>query len=169
MSIMADSDQSPTAALGKVLSWIGYLWFLFAVLWGLGAVEALGVSGPVASFVGRTVLPAIVLIGVGRVLRKRARVDEDAIVPDTSRSPLRTPPVLPRTEPSRSVVRPVPKPPPRPVAPPKKLVEEPVEVVTNTESGDETSPVRELESSAGRHKTSQELIEEARQRWGTRL
>lgn len=168
MSIMAESDQSPTATLGRVTSWIGYLWFLFAVLWGMGAIQALGVTGSVASFVGRTVLPAIVLIGVGRVLRKRARVDEDVIVPDTSSEPLRTPPVLPRPDPTPLVVRPVPKPPPRPAAPPKKLVDEPVGVVTETESGDETSPVRELESPSGRHKTSQEMIEEARQRWGTR-
>ena len=172
MGDMADPEQSPAATLGRVLSWIGYVWFVFAVLWGLGAIQALGVSGPIARGIGTTIFPAIVMIGVGRAIRRRARPAEDSIRPDVA-APIRTPPILPRTGAGYELPRPTvptaPKP-PRPVTAPKKAADKPMEVAAAQESGENTTP-SELESvakPAGRPKTSQELIEEARRRWGTR-
>lgn len=169
---MADGDQNPTATLGRVMSWIGYLWAIFAVLWGLGAVEALGISGPMASGLGSTIFPAIILIGVGRVLRKRARVDEDVILPDVSPRPVPTPPILPGNKPLSSypppVIPPTSKPPPRPAPPPQQPGGRRVEVGTDSEPHDEPTPAVDAGVPSPTHKTSQELIDEARQRWGTR-
>jgi len=172
MGDMADREQSPAATLGAALSWIGYVWFVFAVLWGLGAIQALGVSGPIASGIGTTIFPAIVMIGVGRAIRRRARPAEDSIRPDVA-APIRIPPILPRTDTSYELPRPTvptaPKP-PRPVTAPRKVADKPMGVAAAQESGEETTPpgLESVTKPAGRPKTSQELIEEARRRWGTR-
>jgi hypothetical protein len=170
MSIMADGEQSSTATLGRILSWIGYLWVVFAVLWGMGAVEALGISGSLASSIGRSVFPAIVLIGVGRVMRKRPRVDPNDIQPDVAPVLGPTPPILRGNEPlpyfPPPIVQPVPKPPPHPAAPPKQVTTPP-ESVTKVEPRAEPMPQSDGVPPL-HHKTSQELIDEARQRWGAR-
>lgn len=171
---MSDSEQNPASALGTVMSWIGSLWVVFAVLWGVGVIEALGVSGPIASGLGSTIFPALVLIGVGRLLRKRARVEDVSASADVPPARLRTPPILPKPQARFEVPPPIvltaPKP-PRTVVAPRTVVDKPVETVPARESSDDASPTREMESAtkpAGRPKTSQEMIEEARQRWGTR-
>ena len=168
---MTDPEQSPSATLGRILSGIGYLWFLFAVMWGLGLIEALGVSGPVASNVGGTIFPAIILIALGRILRRRAQAGEESIRPDVSRAPVPlTPPILPGSEPRFDVPPPVlpptPRPKPRTSTPPKTVVE-PVEVAPAgvPSHGPRT---QDLDPTPGPPKTSQERIEEARRRWGTR-
>ena len=168
MNVMADGEQSSTATLGRILSWIGYLWVVFAVLWGVGVVEAIGISGSVASGIGRSIVPAIILIGIGRVMRKRSTVDPNELRPDVSSGSVPTPPVLPGDTPVFSYSPPPApnsKPPPRPAAPPKPAVEPALEMVASTESrvdqGDGAVPLT-------KPKTSQELIDEARRRWGTR-
>jgi len=171
MEGMIDREPNPTAALGRILSWIGYVWFVFAVLWGMGVIEALGISGPVVSDIGGTVFPAIILIGAGRVLRRRARVAEDSIRPDVSRDPVPTPPTLPGSDPRFDFPPPpaptTQRPLPRTVAP-RAVVVEPVEVVPAGDPDQQPSTGRDLESTPRQPKTSQELIEEARRRWGTR-
>jgi hypothetical protein len=169
---MTDREQDPTAALGRVLSWIGYLWFVFAVLWGMGVIEALGLSGSVASGIGGTVFPAIILIGVGRVLRRRARSAEESIRPDVSRGPEPTPPILPGPDPRVNFPPPqaprAPRPPPRTVTPPQAVVVEPTEAGFPGGEAQQSSPDQDLDPTTGSPKTSQELIEEARRRWGSR-
>ncbi len=169
MGVMADGEQSSTATLGRILSWIGYLWVLFAVLWGLGVVEAIGISGSVASSIGTSIVPAIILIGVGRVMMKRSKVDPNEIRPDVASGSVPTPPILPGDTPVLSYSPPPPsnpRPPQRPTAPPKPAVEpvmvEPV--ATNESSGDSGEGGVPLP----KPKTSQELIDEARKRWGAR-
>ena len=168
---MTDREPNPTATLGRVMSWIGSLWVVFSVLWGMGALQSLGISGPIASGIGETIVPAIVLIGVGRVLRKRARVDQDVIVPDVSPAPRPTPPILPRPQTRVDFPPPAgssaPKPPPRTVTPQKAAVVTPVEVTPDADPAPEIS-TNDLDPTPGAHKSSQELIEEARRRWGTR-
>jgi hypothetical protein len=172
MGIMADGEQSSTAILGRILSWIGYLWVVFAVLWGIGVAEAIGISGSFASSIGRSVFPAIVLIVVGRVMRKRTRVDPNDIQPDVAPGFGPTPPILPGDEPSLylppPIVQPAPRPPPRPAAIPKQAVPPPPESASvNVEPREE--PMLQAEGvPPPHHKTSQELIDEARHRWGTR-
>jgi len=168
MSTMADGDQSSTATLGRILSWIGYLWAVFAVLWGMGVAEAIGISGSFASSVGRSIFPAIVLIGVGRVMMKRAQVGPDEMRPDVSRPEL-TPPILPEDRPVASYPpppAPTPKPPPRPSTPPKPVVEAPVDVVSNADMRDHPRTSGDGGVATPKHKSSQELIDEARRRWG---
>jgi hypothetical protein len=166
--VMAEGDQSGT--LGRILSWIGYLWALFAILWGVGVIEALGLSGSIASSIGSTIFPAIILIGIGRFLKKRAEVDDGALRPDVSPQTPPTPPIL--TQPTSRVDFPAPvtppKAPPPPPRMPKKDVIPPDEAATRAEPIYETSTTGDLGSTPGRHKTSQELIDEARQRWGTK-
>ena len=169
--VMTDREQSPSATLGRILSGIGFLWFLFAVLWGLGLIEALGVSGPVASNVGGTIFPAIILIAVGRILRRRGQAGEDSIRPNVSRAPQPlTPPILPGSEPRfdvpTPVSRPTLRPQPRTPTPPKTVVE-PVDVAPAGVPS--TGPrTQDLDPTPGSPKTSQEMIEEAHRRWGTR-
>lgn len=169
---MTDREQNPAAALGRLMSWIGSIWLVFSVLWGLGALQALGLSGSIASGIGSTIFPALILLGVGRAVRRRARSVEDPVQPDVSREPVRTPPILPRTdtsyEPPRPTAPTTPKS-PRPVAAAERAPDKPIEVVAGP--GHETATPTEWDpapGSSGPHKTSQELIEEARRRWGTR-
>jgi hypothetical protein len=170
MVAMADGEQSSTATLGRILSWIGYLWLVFAVLWGLGVAEAIGISGPFASSIGRSVFPAIILIGVGRVMRKRSQADPNQPQPEVS-APMRpTPPILPDDRPVFSYPPPAPpspKPSARPAPQAKQPAVPPAEPVITAGQSDEPPP-----SDPGvqlpKHKSSQELIDEARQRWGSR-
>lgn len=173
MGAMADGEQSSTATLGRILSWIGYLWLVFAVLWGLGIAEAVGLSGSFASSIGRSVFPAIILIGVGRVMRKRSEADPNQPQPDVSRPPAPTPPILPEDRPVVSYPAPSPPAPPapKPSARPAPQAKQPAvpsaESMANGVQSDEQPP-----ADAGlplpNHKSSQELIDEARRRWGSR-
>jgi len=169
---MAERESNPSATLGTVLSWIGFLWFGFAVLWGMGAIDMLGLSGSLASAIGSTVFPAIILIGVGRALRRRGLASEETIRPDVSQVPGATPPIIPDTrpryDPPRPTVPAAPKPAPPPMAPPKAVVVEPAEVALPDDQGVRSAPGQDPELTPSAPKTSQELIEEARRRWGTR-
>lgn len=170
---MTEGEQNPRAALGTVLTWVGSVWVVFSVLWGLGVLQAIGISGTVASEVGGTIFPAIVLIGIGRALRRRARVDPNVIVPDVSPAPRPTPPILPRPDTRVDfpppVLPPAPKPaPPRTLASQRAVVVAPVTEQPDSTQTREVPPIDELDPTPGTPKTSQELIEEARKRWGTR-
>lgn len=169
---MTERESNPSAALGTILSWIGFLWFGFAVAQGMGVLDALGLSGSAFSNIGSTVFPAIILIGVGRALRRRALASEEIIRPDVSQVPGATPPIIPETRPRYDPPRPTtpvaPKPAPRPAAPPKAVVVEPVEPMLPDDQAVRSAPGQGSGSTPRPPKTSQELIEEARRRWGTR-
>jgi len=168
---MTERDSNPTATLGTILSWIGFLWFGFAILEGTGILDELGFSSPFFSGVGESVFPAIILIGVGRTLRRKGRTSEETIRPDVSQVPAATPPIIPETRPRYDLppLTPVPpKPAPRPVTPPKAVVVEPVEKVLPDELAVRSAPGQDPGSTPRPPKTSQELIEDARRRWGTR-
>jgi len=170
MVVMADGDQSSTASLGKILSWIGYLWVAFALLWGLGVLEAIGISGSIASGIGRSVVPAIILIGVGRVMRKRSQADPNQPQPDVTRPPEATPPILSDDRPVFSYpppAPPAPRPSDRPAPQAKQPAVPPAESMTTSAESEEPPP-SDPGVPAPKHKTSQQLIDEARQRWGTR-
>jgi hypothetical protein len=167
---MADGEQSSTATLGRILSWIGYLWLVFSVLWGLGVAEAIGISGSFASTIGRSVFPAIILIGVGRVMRKRSQPAPDQPQPDVSPPLGPMPPILPDERPVLSYsppTPPAPKPSPRPTPQPVKPVVAPSESMTNAGQSAEPSSVDAVAPSP-KPRSSQEMIDEARQRWGSR-
>ncbi|HET7846606.1 MAG TPA: hypothetical protein VFL72_03875 [Acidimicrobiia bacterium] len=170
---MAERESNPSATLGTVLSWIGFLWLGFAVLWGMGAIDMLGFSGSLASAIGSTVFPAIILIGIGRALRRRALASGETIRPDVSQVPGATPPIIPETRPRYDPPRPTtpaapPKPAPTPPPPPKPVVAEPAEAVLPDDQGLRSEPGQDPGLTPSAPKTSQELIEEARRRWGTR-
>lgn len=169
---LTDRESNPSATLGRILSWVGFLWFGFAILQGAGVLDALGLSGSIFSRIESTVFPAIILIGVGRALRRRALASEETIRPDVSRVPGATPPIIPGTRPRYDLPPPTtptaPKPAPRPVAPPKAVVVEPVEAVPRDDQAERSAPGQDPGSTPKPPKSSQELIEEARRRWGTR-
>ncbi|HEY6627684.1 MAG TPA: hypothetical protein VI193_01715, partial [Acidimicrobiia bacterium] len=130
-------------------------------------------SGSFASSIGRSVFPAIILIGVGRVMRKRSKADPNQPQPDVSRPPGPTPPILPEDRPVTSYPPPAPtaprapKPAARPASQTKQSAVPSAESLTDSGQSDQQPP-----PDAGvplpKHKSSQELIDEARQRWGSR-
>ncbi len=153
------------------MSWIGSIWLIFSVLWGLGALQALGLSGSIASAIGRTILPAFILIGVGRSVRKRARSVEDPVQPDVAREPVPTPVILPRTDTGYETPRPIATSAPtpqRPIAVPEKARDKSIEVAAQPGKKIPISADTGQAPGSSRPKTSQELIEDARRRWGTR-
>jgi hypothetical protein len=169
---LTDRESNPSATLGRILSWVGFLWFGFAALHGVGALDALGLSGSISSGIESMVFPAIILIGIGRAIRRRALASEETIRPDVSRVPGATPPIIPETRPRYDLPPPTgpaaPKPAPRPVSPPKAVVVEPVEAALPDDRAERSAPGQDPGSTSKLPKTSQELIEEARRRWGTR-
>jgi hypothetical protein len=144
---MAEQRIEPAGCLGGLFTLLGIVWLglvLFAGVFGLRDNP-----GSWGALIGSTI-PALVFLAVGRVLRRRAAEKREApSLPQPSEIPARPSPVV--TEPS--------PPRPSPVFP---------------EPGPE-APSPEAEPSLELHpppapppaRTSQEMIEEARRRWGT--
>ncbi len=161
--------------LGRLLTWIGFVWVSLILLGGMGILNP---GGPLDDFISRFlpggILPAFVLLAAGRALRRRSRKRvEETDQPD---EPLDRPPAT-RTEPPTSApvkASPAPAPPkppqrrPEPKPAPKSLEE----VLTKMEDRSSTAPEHvvddpiELDLHAA-PKTSQEMIDEARRKFGT--
>ena len=141
---------------GRLVSAVGYLWLLFAILSGTGVLDDLPINMAGSAFY------AIALIFLGRALRKRSRAPaEGESQPVDIASSIPTPPILPDTtrfpspEPAVEVRprEPAPSPALRPDPPPAEPIQDlsspPAEVLPLT------TP-----------KSSRDLVEEARARWG---
>ncbi len=144
------------AVAGRLVSAVGYLWLLFAILSGTRVLEDLPINMAGSAFY------AIALIFLGRALRKRSRAPAEGesqpvdiassiptppILPDTARSPSPEPAV--EVRPLEPASRPAPRPDPPSGEPIQDLPSMPSEVVP-----------------LSTHKTSRDLVEEARARWG---
>lgn len=144
---MAEQRIEPVGCLGRVLTILGVLWLGVVVFAGIfGLRDNVGSLG---ALIGST-LPALLLIGAGRALSRRAkaRAQTEPVLPAPApattekRVPtMRVESSAPAPPPAEPVPRRVPEPevpslpvPPLPVPPPK---------------------------------SSKEMIEEARKRWGT--
>lgn len=188
-------NANAVGCLGRTLSVFGLAWAGLVVLGGLGILEQLGMSPALVAALGGSIIPALIFIAVGRGIQKRsgagtpqpssrgpsAQIPRGQRGPGGSRlrpSPRVTPPILP----GGPVPGPAaPKPPaPRPVEPPP-IAPEAAPTITEPERG---APV--MESKPGQHtvqaprypstgiakpdspkKTSKQMIEEARRKWGS--
>jgi hypothetical protein len=182
--VMADQSNNPVGCLGRVLTFIGVAWLLVVVLAGMGLLSEFGLAGGVVAWVGGSFIPALLLLAAGRALRRRARtMDGDDMVtippnipgkrvpttrPESTR-PAPTPPLIPGRAPPTS--RPVPRQldplPPPATARPSSL--EDVIPPPPVSTGPEPKPVAApppVDRSTARPKTSRELVEEARKKWG---
>ena len=190
--MMAEQNVNPLALLGRLLTFIGAVWFGVVFLSRIGLFSELGVGdgffAPGGNLAGLT--PALILLVVGRALRRRAKAAQDQSSPvpvpveptvgerrvPTSRTeastPILTPPRVPEITPAPTppVRSPTPSPPvPRqvdPLPPPSTAL-----VPEKSPAPDpETSPsiaeqVAKIKK-AGSAKTSKEMVEEAHKRWG---
>ncbi len=143
------------AVAGRLASAVGYLWLLLAILSGAGVLEDLPLNMTGSGFY------AVALIFLGRALRKRSRTpaEGESQLGDTAAS-IPTPPVLPDVARSPSpepagekTPVPAPSPAPRPATPQP----EPIQDLPSP-----SFPVPPVPA----HKSSRDLIEDARARWG---
>lgn len=172
---MAEQNATVDAAgcLGRALTAIGAVWAVIAILASVGILNRFGLGSGFIATAAASLFPAFLLLAAGRALRRRSRavrVDQPAPtragtkrVPSSRQTPAQQAPIP----------APVPtSPPPKPAAPSPAPKPE-----AQTESPEPTSPSAPTPSIAptlpgragpiGRPKTSEELIEEARKRWGS--
>jgi hypothetical protein len=182
---MADQSNNPVGCLGRVVTFFGVAWLLVVVLAGMGLLSEFGLSGGVVAWLGGSFIPALLLLAAGRAIRRRARSMDgnDTVtiptnapgkrVPTTrpeSTRPVATPPVIPGRAPPTS--RPVPRQldplPPPPTTEPTSLEDAipPPPVGAGPEPKPGAAPPPAVDRATGRPKTSRELVEEARKKWG---
>ena len=158
---MADQNINPVGCLGRVLTVLGTLWLGFIILGGIGVLSDVGVSEGFFAGAFGSAIPGVLLLWAGRALRRRARTMETQIEP-VAPAPVPGPtekrvPTI-RVEPS-----PVETPPPPPVKPaPKPVSTFPIPKEPPQEDLiDLPPPLIPPEP-----KTSRQLIDEARKKWG---
>jgi hypothetical protein len=186
---MADRNATIDAAgcLARVLTTLGIIWIGFVILGGLGILSEAGWSGGFLAGLGGSILPGLMLLVAGRAVKRRA-VTLGGESPGGGGSV--TPPIIPgrRVPPSTPVPAqktPIPfpvveRPSPKPVATPSPPPPEPVEETRSDvmrrleetfsppEGDSDVAPSGTAEPGATpARKTSQEMIEEARRKWGT--
>jgi hypothetical protein len=151
---MADQRIDGAGCLGRVLTLLGVIWLAVVVFAGLFGLR--DNAGSFATLIGST-LPALVLIGVGRTMSRRAAERRDAPAlpqPATPTSTSSAPPIEPPRAPA-----PLPAPPPSEIFPkparsaPAPELDKPIDVPPPPAS---VPP-----------KSSQEMIDDARKRWGS--
>jgi type IV secretory pathway VirB10-like protein len=188
---MADQNVNAVGCLGNILTTFGFLWIGFIVLVGMGVLSETGMSGGFAAGIGGSILPGLLLLAAGRAVRRRARTIEARNVPiptvdDSTSEGKRVPSIRPEPleRPAPTVSRTsIPAPLPEPVPKPDQPLPQRVEPVPKTRRGptknveesaphgggvspDDASIGPKPDQGASRPKTSQELVDEARRRWG---
>jgi hypothetical protein len=148
---VADQNINPVGCLGRVLTILGVTWLGIVVLGGIGILSDVGISEGFFAGAFGSAIPGVLLLWAGRALRRRARALDAQ--PPTLPVPTPPRPTAPPATPAQ--VKPAPKP-PQPKAVP---VSEPSPADT---PADLPPPLKPPPA-----KTSRELIEEARKKWGT--
>jgi hypothetical protein len=151
---MADRQIEPAGCLGRVLTLLGIIWLGIVVFSGIFGLR--DSAGSLGALIGST-LPGLLLIGVGRTLSRRAAERRDApSLPQPSAPP--TPSSTPKSEPSTTASPPPTK--------PSEVFPKPARAAPapgpDTEAQSELPPPPLPPAP----KSSQEMIEEARKRWG---
>ncbi|HEU4917780.1 MAG TPA: hypothetical protein VFV13_14565 [Acidimicrobiia bacterium] len=155
---MADQQIEPVGCLGRLLTLLGILW--------LGAVVFAGVfglrdnPGTIGALIGSTV-PALLFIAAGRALSRRAAARRETV-------PVTPPAERPFRTSTSSADWSAPKS-PTPVAPPSappSAPSRPARPAPAAEPEPDTPPSLPPPLTPPPPKTSQEMIEEARRRWG---
>ena len=168
---MADQNINPVGCLGRILTILGTLWLGFIVLGGIGVLSEMGISEGFFAGAFGSAIPAVLLLWAGRVLRRRARTMETQAepvsmlpAPDNEKrvpsiriesSQTDTPPILPGWAPTPPV--------PSPVRPALKRAQ-PVPSSQESPPADLVDLPPPLEPPEP--KTSRQLIDEARKKWG---
>ena len=161
---MADQNVNPVGCLGRVLTILGTLWLGFLVLAGIGVLSDVGVREGFFAGAFGSAIPGVLLLWAGRVLRRRARTMETQIEPvEPASVPGPTEKRVPtiRIESMQTETPPAPSPPPPTIIKPApKPVPSPTET-SAVEPVDLPPPLVPPEP-----KTSRQLIDEARKKWG---
>lgn len=180
--MMADQKVTLDAAgcLGRVLTLLGFIWIGIVVLGGMGLLSELGFSRGFLAGIGGTILPGLMLLVAGRSVSRRAAKTRARTIgaPEGPTPPVIQPKRVPtiRSEPAQKA--PIPfrveeTLSPKPVVEPAPRAEPAPEKPTETQEVLEEvfsklkEPSAFTTSGRSRPKTSQEMIEEARKRWGT--
>jgi hypothetical protein len=185
MTAMADQSSNPVGCLGRVLTFIGVFWIGVVLLAGLGLFSEFGFARGFLAGIGGSIIPGVFLLAAGRALRRRARaIGDEAPVIVTPTGP--TPPgrrvPSTRTERPETIVTPPVLPGPTPRTPPVPRQQDPLppprstpsrsleEVIPPPESEPEDAKTKSSPPPVGlpatRPKTSRELVEEAKRKWG---
>ena len=192
---MSEQNANAVGCLGRMLTFVGLVWIGLIVLGGIGILSRLGVREPfIAGLVGTSIIPGLFFLASGRVLRRRAATmaepegqSASTPVPDqelskskgvksirldpTARPTPSTPPMpIPVPIPEPTPPRPAQQR-PRPVDPIAKARRDVAKSLEEAVAGlqEPSEPSQESGSIGGkspRPKTSQELVDEARRRWG---
>ena len=175
---MADKGANINAVgcLGRLLTLVGVIWLVIVALAGLGILSESAMSGGFLAGLGSSLIPGLVFLAAGRALSRRAKsvAGEPQPLPLTA-----TPPIVPRrevhsppTEPAQKAPIPYEPPPPsEPVIMPPLPTVQPVAETREEKSKRLAEAFSRLEDakdekSAFRPKNSQEMIDEAKKRWG---
>lgn len=187
---MADRNVNPVGCLGRVLTLLGIVWIGIIILGSIGLFSEFGMTGDFLAGIGGSIIPGLLLLAAGRGLRRRAKTMEGqpdpVIAPPPGSDPAKrvptsrsesttspgpitvlTPPRLPSPEPPAP--KPQVKPAPKPVAPIRREAPRSLEEVIPPPDEDlkgKTPQSPPLELKPPPPKTSQELVDEARKRWG---
>jgi hypothetical protein len=159
---VADQNINPVGCLGRVLTVLGTLWLGFIILGGIGVLSDVGVSEGFFAGAFGSAIPGVLLLWAGRALRRRARTMEpqtEPVAPAPVPGPtekrvptMRVEPLEVEGPPPPLPVKPVPKPvstfPIPKDPPPEDLIDLPPPLIP-------PEP-----------KTSRQLIDEARKKWG---
>jgi hypothetical protein len=159
---VADQNINPVGCLGRVLTVLGTLWLGFIILGGIGVLSDVGVSEGFFAGAFGSAIPGVLLLWAGRALRRRARTMEpqtEPVAPAPVPGPtekrvptMRVEPLEVEGPPPPPPVKPVPKPvstfPIPKDPPPEDLIDLPPPLIP-------PEP-----------KTSRQLIDEARKKWG---
>ena len=174
------SDQSSNNAarrLGTVLSAIGFAWFLLAILADMGALSELGLPRELIAGLRGNFFTPVILIIAGRSMRKRAKRRAEQGEPQSPRpaprpAPIPAPRPAPRHTPSPQASRPKPDQSEASGEPTTQrhdvvsLEEALAGLEPETEPAEESASQSDAEQLDG-PKTSAEMLDEARRKWGS--
>lgn len=145
------AENATRGRIGRGLTALGIAWIIWSFISGSGLIDLEFAN----RFVNVPLLPGIVLVFLGRVLGRNARrvESQDDSAPQETPSPSSAPTPLPRPKPRVAVIESTPEPEAR--------------VLSEAVSGMEEE-IADAVDLSGTRKTSAEMVEEARRRFGSR-
>lgn len=154
------AEPSPRTAIGRLFMGLGLAWVLWSLIVSFGLIDV-ELSG---RFVDLPIIPGILLVVLGRGLARRVprQIDVPRPVPPSPPKMQRRPPPAPRPP---SYQKPAPVPAPRDETLP--VMEPDVDKMAEALESMATDMVDAIEGSTVR-KSSEEMVAEARRRFGKR-
>lgn len=169
---MAEPAQvTGLGSLGRLLSFFGYVWVGLILFGRFGILGELGLDIRILGSIGGSIIPGFVLIAAGRALKKRGKVVQEKAESEeaTGQEPA---PDRPRPPVAETPKPPAPKPTPQkptPAKPPTATSRSLEDVLGEMESDSDSHdiPIASADDVEVVPKTSAEMLEEARRKWGT--